>query len=49
MSTSPDDEDKQLQEGESDFDYALADSRAYDLLDNAMHVLDDMIQHNNQR
>jgi hypothetical protein len=46
VSTSADDEDEQLQEedDESDFNSAVAVSQAYDLLDNAMHVLDDMIQ-----
>ena len=46
VSTGTDDEDLQLQEDEdeSDFDSALTVTEAYDLLDNAIHVLDDMIQ-----
>lgn len=41
-----DEEEQQLQDEEerSDFDSALAVSEAHDLLDGAMHVLDDMIQ-----
>ena len=41
-----DEEDQQLQEEEddSDFDSALISSQAYNLLDNAMQILDDMIQ-----
>ncbi|CAF1461166.1 unnamed protein product, partial [Rotaria magnacalcarata] len=45
-STLVDEEEQQLQEeeDESDFDSALAATEPYDLLDDAIHVLDDMIQ-----
>jgi hypothetical protein len=45
-----DDEEQQLQEEEdnSDFDSAISVSEAYDLLDGAIHVLDDIIQQQQQ-
>ena len=46
--TSPivDEEDRQLQEeeDESDFDAALATSHAYNLLDNSMQILNNIIE-----
>ncbi|CAF3398621.1 unnamed protein product, partial [Rotaria socialis] len=50
VSTSANDEEQQLQEeeDESDFDSALTVTEAYDLLDDAMRLLDGRIQQLNQ-